>query len=42
MNWAHMTTRGHFQVPFGGPTIQIHWFEEVVNGIIAGAKFKIQ
>jgi hypothetical protein len=40
--WAHMTTRGHFRLPFGGPVIQIHWFEEVVQGIIAGAKFTIR
>jgi hypothetical protein len=41
-NWAHYTTTGYVELPFGGPTIQIHWFEEVVEGIVAGAKFKFQ
>jgi filamentous hemagglutinin len=40
-DWAKMVSRGVVRVPFGGPVIQIHWYENPVRNLAVEAKWKL-
>ncbi len=40
-DWAKFVSRGVLRVPFGGPVIQIHWYENSLTNLTVEAKWKL-
>ena len=39
--WAKMASTGVLRLPFGGPVIQIHWYENEITRLAVEAKWKL-
>jgi hypothetical protein len=41
-DWAKMASRWSTRIPFGGPSVQVHWYANDTIGRIVEAKWKLQ